>query len=280
MKLVRFRDGDSTLVGEIVDGDTVVPFANVTSLCELLDAEARAGASSTQGEPVPLGEVQLLSPVADARLVLAVGLNYAAHAAESGKELPDFPVVFNKQVGCLNGPFDPVLYPPGIEMLDYEGELAFVVGRRARRVAAGDGLKYIGGYLVMNDVSTRDWQMRSPTLTLGKSFDTHGPTGPCIVTADEIPDPGDLRLRTWVNGELRQDASTSDMIFDCGRIVEIISEMVTLQPGDVITTGTPSGVGLGNSGWFLRVGDVVRVEIEGIGAIENTVVEDTRSDGA
>lgn len=210
-------------------------------------------------------------------MVLAVGLNYAEHAAESGTALPEFPVVFNKQVGCVTGPFDPIYHPRGIEMLDYEGELAFVIGSRARNVEPGQGLDHIGGYTIMNDVSTRDWQYLSPTWTLGKSFDSHGPTGPWVVTTDEITDPHDLRLRTWVNGDLRQDANTSELIFDCGRLVEIISEMVTLEPGDIVSTGTPSGVGLGNPDWFLSVGDVVRIEIESIGSIENTVTDDPES---
>ncbi len=276
MKLVRFQLGELVAVGELTDEDTVVPFHTAHVLSELLDPAVRAEAVQHRGESIPLRDVHLLTPVPEARLVLAVGLNYAAHAAEGGKEVPEFPVVFNKQVGCLTGPFDPIYHPNGVEMLDYEGELAFVIGRRALRVSAGDGLAHIGGYTIMNDVSTRDWQFRSPTLTLGKSFDTHGPIGPCVVTSDQILEPADLQIRTWVNGELRQDASTSDMVFDCGRIVEIISEMVTLEPGDVITTGTPSGAGMGNPAWFLRVGDVVRVEIGGIGAIENTVIADPR----
>lgn len=274
MKLLRYDQGGTESIGVLVGPDTVAPLSGYLSMPELLDPAVRAAVADNLGDPVALADVTLRNPLPDARLVLAVGLNYAAHAAETGKAVPEFPVVFNKQVGCLTGPHDPIYRPEGIEMLDYEGELAFVIGRRARNVASGQGLEHIGGYTIMNDVSTRDWQYRSPTWTLGKSFDTHGPTGPWVVTSDEIADPGHLRLRTWVNGELRQDADTSDLIFDCGRLVEIISEMVTLQPGDIVSTGTPSGVGLGHPGWFLEVGDVVRIEIESIGAIENTVVPD------
>lgn len=277
MKLLRYDHGGTESVGVLVDPDTVAPIGEYLSMPELLDPVVRDAIGDNLGDPVPLRDVVLRNPLSEARLVLAVGLNYAAHAAESGKAVPEFPVVFNKQVGCLTGPHDPIYRPEGIDMLDYEGELAFVIGRRARNVEPGRGLSHIGGYTIMNDVSTRDWQYRSPTWTLGKSFDTHGPTGPWVVTADEIPDPGNLRLRTWVNGELRQDASTGDLIFDCGRLVEIISEMVTLQPGDIVSTGTPSGVGLGRPEWFLDVGDVVRIEIESIGAIENTVIPDPES---
>jgi 2-keto-4-pentenoate hydratase/2-oxohepta-3-ene-1,7-dioic acid hydratase in catechol pathway len=221
----------------------------------------------------PLAEVQLLNPLPAPRIVFAIGLNYADHAAESGQAIPDFPVVFNKQVNCVTGPFDPIHYPRDGSMLDYEGELAFVMGRRCRHVPAGRGLDYIGGYTVMNDVSERAWQFRSPTWTMGKSFDTHGPMGPCVVTADEIGDPHRLELSTWVNGERRQHSNTDQLIFDCGRLVEILSTVCTLEPGDIVSTGTPAGVGMGmDPPKLLEVGDVVRIEIEAIGAIENTVI--------
>jgi 2-keto-4-pentenoate hydratase/2-oxohepta-3-ene-1,7-dioic acid hydratase in catechol pathway len=226
----------------------------------------------------PLAEVRLCNPLPRPRIVFAIGLNYADHAAESGQAVPEFPVVFNKQVNCVTGPFDPVHFPRAGSMLDYEGELAFVIGRRCRHVPQGAGLGYIGGYTVMNDVSVRDWQFRSPTWTLGKSFDTHGPLGPCIVTADEIGDPHRLEIKTWVNGDLRQHSNTDQLIFGCGELVEILSTVCTLEPGDIVTTGTPSGIGMTMTpSGLLQVGDMVRIEIEDIGFIENEVVDEPAS---
>jgi 2-keto-4-pentenoate hydratase/2-oxohepta-3-ene-1,7-dioic acid hydratase in catechol pathway len=156
--------------------------------------------------------------------------------------------------------------------LDYEGELGFVIGRRCRHVPRGRAHEVIAGYLIVNDVSVRDWQLRVPTWTMGKSFDTHGPIGPWLTSADEI-DPSGLRLRTWVNGELRQDSNTKHLIFDCAAIIEHLSTAFTLEPGDVVATGTPSGVGISmKPPRLLKVGDVMRVEIEGLGALENRVV--------
>jgi 2-keto-4-pentenoate hydratase/2-oxohepta-3-ene-1,7-dioic acid hydratase in catechol pathway len=158
-------------------------------------------------------------------------------------------------------------------MVDYEGELAFVIGRRCRHVSAADAPSVIAGYTIVNDVSVRDWQMRTQTKTMGKSFDTHGPIGPWVVTADEIPGPQDLRIRTWVNDDLRQDAKTDDLIFDCYEMVEHLTTAFTLEVGDVIATGTPAGVGMAMDppGWLVP-GDNVRIEIEGIGVLENPVV--------
>jgi 2-keto-4-pentenoate hydratase/2-oxohepta-3-ene-1,7-dioic acid hydratase in catechol pathway len=158
-------------------------------------------------------------------------------------------------------------------VLDYEGELGFVIGRRCRHVARDDAADVIAGYLVVNDVTVRDWQLRTPTWTMGKSFDTHGPIGPWIVTTDELRDPHQLRLRTWVNDELRQDSNTKQLIFDCFELVEHFSTAFTLEPGDIVATGTPSGVGIVQKPpKLLKDGDVVRIEIEGIGQLENPVI--------
>jgi 2-keto-4-pentenoate hydratase/2-oxohepta-3-ene-1,7-dioic acid hydratase in catechol pathway len=158
-------------------------------------------------------------------------------------------------------------------MVDYEGELGFVIGTRCRHVPADRAREVIAGYTIVNDVSVRDWQLRTPTMTMGKSFDTHGPTGPSLVTADEIGDPHGLELRTWVNGELRQEARTDELLFDCWEMVEHLTTAFTLEPGDVIATGTPAGVGAGMSppAWLVP-GDVVRIDIEGIGVLENPVI--------
>ena len=206
---------------------------------------------------------------------LAVGLNYADHVAEAGLKPPQHPQIFNKQSTCVTGPTDPIHLPRASSVLDYEGELGFVIGRRCRHVSREAAPEVIAGYLVVNDVSVRDWQLRVPTFTMGKSFDTHGPIGPYIVTPDEIPDPHTLRLRTWVNDELRQDSNTKELIFDCFTLIEHLSTAFTLEPGDVISTGTPGGVGIAmKPPRLLKAGDVVRIEIEGIGEIENAVIEE------
>jgi 2-keto-4-pentenoate hydratase/2-oxohepta-3-ene-1,7-dioic acid hydratase in catechol pathway len=180
---------------------------------------------------------------------------------------------FNKQVSCVNGPHDPIHLPRVSEQFDYEGELGVVIGRRGRHVPRSQAMEMVAGYVVVNDLSVRDWQMRAPTHTLGKSFDTHGPFGPWLVTRDELPDPHRLRLRTWVNGALRQDGNTAEMLHRIEDMIVELSTAFTLEPGDVLTTGSPAGVGgLMDPPTYLRVGDVVRVEIEGIGAIENTVI--------
>jgi 2-keto-4-pentenoate hydratase/2-oxohepta-3-ene-1,7-dioic acid hydratase in catechol pathway len=238
------------------------------------DALARAQrAAAGAPERLPLASLRLAPPVLRPPKFLAIGLNYADHVAESGQKPPAFPIVFNKQSTCVTGPHDPVHMPRVSSALDYEGELGFVVGRRCRHVPRARAHEVIAGYLVVNDVSVREWQLRVPTMTMGKSFDTHGPLGPWLTTRDELGDPHGLRLRTWVNGELRQDSSTKNLIFDCFALVEHLSTAFTLEPGDVVATGTPGGVGFAmKPPRLLRVGDVVRIEIEGLGALENEVV--------
>ena len=229
-----------------------------------------------RGDRHPLDEVRLLAPV-QPRKFLGIGLNYADHIAESGMEAPEFPVFFNKQSTCVVGPGDDVHMPRVSSLLDYEGELAIVIGQRCRHVSEEHAAEVIAGYTITNDLSVRDWQLRTPTMTLGKSFDTHGPLGPWVVTADELGDPHSLSIKTWVNDELRQDGNTSEMIYDCFQQVAHLSEAFTLEPGDVIATGTPAGIGAVRQPFpegLLKVGDVVRVEIEGIGTLENTVVEE------
>jgi 2-keto-4-pentenoate hydratase/2-oxohepta-3-ene-1,7-dioic acid hydratase in catechol pathway len=256
MRLCRFEVGGQARHG-VVEGQEVV------------DRDRR-------DETFALDEVRLLAPVRP-RKYLAIGLNYADHIAESGMQAPEHPIFFNKQVTCVVGPNDDIHMPRVSNLLDYEGELAIVIGERCRHVPAERAHEVIAGYTIANDVSVRDWQLRTPTMTMGKSFDTHGPLGPWIVTADEIGDPHRLRIRTFVNNELRQDGSTADMVFDYFQQVAHLSEAFTLEPGDVIATGTPAGVGAVRQPFpegLLKVGDVVRIEIDGIGALANTVVEE------
>jgi 2-keto-4-pentenoate hydratase/2-oxohepta-3-ene-1,7-dioic acid hydratase in catechol pathway len=275
---IRRDDGPGLAV---VEGDEVADVAAVApdlprDMAVLLgapDGLAELAAAAGSAPRLPLSSVELLAPVLRPPKFLAIGLNYAKHVEESGAQRPEHQVWFNKQSTCVVGPGAPIELPSASSMVDYEGELAFVIGRRCQRVSAADAPSVIAGYTIVNDVSARDWQFRAPTWTMGKSFDTHGPTGPWIVTPDELGDPHRLRLRTWVNGELRQDASTDDLIFDCYEQVEFLSTACTLEPGDLISTGTPAGVGMAmQPPQLLAAGDVVRIEIEGIGVLENPVV--------
>jgi len=283
MKLATFHHAGSTRIG-LVDGDAIVDLAAAArelprDMIGLLEAGPgalqRAQRALGEGPRLPLADIHLEAPIARPPKFLAVGLNYADHVAETGRERPQFPTIFNKQSTCVVGPGDPIQLPRVSQVVDYEGELGFVIGRRCRHVSRDDAPRVIAGYLVVDDVTVRDWQRRTPTWTMGKSFDTHGPIGPWIVTSDELPDPHRLRLRSFVNGELRQDSNTSQLIFDCFALVEYLSTAFTLEPGDVIATGTPSGVGIAMTPpRFLAAGDVVRIEIEGIGAIENRVIDE------
>ena len=289
MRIVTFTHRDTTRLGVVDDGgiadladaDPSLPRDLPALLALGADGLAGARAAARRSAArLALADVHLEAPVLRPPKFLAIGLNYADHVAESGMERPPFPVFFNKQSTCVTGPYDPVHLPRVSPLLDYEGELAFVVGRRCRHVPRERAAEVIAGYLVVNDVSVRDWQLRTPTMTMGKSFDTHGPMGPWLVTADEVPDPHALALRTLVNGELRQQSNTRHLIFDCFAQVEHLSTAFTLEPGDVITTGTPSGVGGAmQPPRFLQAGDVVRVEIEGLGHIENRVVAEPDETG-
>ena len=288
MKLATFTHEGMTRIG-VVKGDEIVDLAaaapdlprEMVGLLELgPEALTAAHAALARGPRVPLAEARLEAPIARPPKFLAVGLNYADHVAESGLEPPKHPTIFNKQSTCVTGPSDPIHVPRASHVVDYEGELGFVIGRRCRHVARDDASDVIAGYLVVNDVTVRDWQLRTPTWTMGKSFDTHGPIGPWIVTSDELRDPHQLRLRTWVNGELRQESNTKQLIFDCFALVEHFSTAFTLEPGDIVATGTPSGVGIVRKPpQLLRDGDVVRIEIEGIGTIENPVIDEPGETG-
>ncbi len=260
MRLATFLPPGSAdaRAGEVRD-DRVVAFAGGATVLDRLASGDRTPAS---GEAWPLADVTLLAPVPQPRAIFGIGLNYAAHAAEQGAELPERPIVFMKLPASSVAPDGPVRRPAVVKRLDYEGELAIVIG------AGGE----IAGYAVADDVSARDLQRREPQWTRAKGADTFCPWGPWITTAEEVPDPEDLRLRTWVNDELRQDSRTSDLIFGCRAVVDFIAETCTLAPGDLILTGTPSGVGMSmDPRRFLEPGDVVRIEIERLGAIEHPV---------
>jgi acylpyruvate hydrolase len=260
MRLATFLPPGATepLAGE-VRGERVVAFADGTCVRDRLASGDRTSAA---GADWALADVTLLAPVPQPRAIFGIGLNYAAHAAEQGKELPERPIVFMKLPSSSASPGGPVRCPPVVRRLDYEGELAIVMGPEGE----------IAGYAVANDVSARDLQGREAQWTRAKGADTFCPWGPWVTTADAVPDPENLALRTWVNGELRQDGRTSDMVFGCRALVDFIAETCTLAPGDLILTGTPSGVGMSMSPrQFLTSGDVVRIEIERLGAIEHPI---------
>ena len=280
MRIARFTEGGRTRLG-IVEGDDVLDVGSAdpslpSDLGALLanSSLARVDAQRGSAARIPLSSVRLEAPIATPPTFLAIGLNYADHVTESGMHKPDMPVVFNKQITCVTGPFDPIEVPTvAPTLVDYEGELGVVIGTRCRNVSVDDAPGVVAGYLIVNDVSVRDWQRASPTMTMGKSWDTHGPIGPWLVTADEISDPHDLHIRTWVDDELRQDASTKLMITNCWELIAFLSTAFTLLPGTIIATGTPAGVGfVMKPPRCLDPGMRVRIEIDGIGTIDNPVL--------
>jgi 2-keto-4-pentenoate hydratase/2-oxohepta-3-ene-1,7-dioic acid hydratase in catechol pathway len=281
MKLLRYSSGGKSFLG-VVKGDAIVnlePLGYPTMLALIQSGgDSLAGVRELMASASPhleIKQARLLAPIERPGKYLAIGMNYRKHAEEArrlGISIPEKQLWFNKQTSCLAGPFD-VIDPGVTEKLDYEVELGVVIGPRpAKRVSEADASKFVFGYFVANDVSARDWQMHTPTFTVGKSFDTHGPIGPWIVTADEVSDPHNLAVRCLVNGERRQQSNTSEMIFNIWQQIAYLSTAFTLEAGDLLATGTPEGIGAGMSPpRFMQPGDVVRCEIDGIGVIENRV---------
>lgn len=286
MKLATYKYNNTISIGAVTDsGICPAPqsFNGHNGMMRFLEAGDDAlndlkQTTNSDAELIAIEDVQLLAPIARPNKFFGVSLNYDDHINETGREKPEYPTFFNKQNSCVVGP-DSVIHRPKVsEKLDYEGELGVVIGKRCRHVSLEQSSSVIAGYMVVNDVSIRDWQMRSHTWTLGKSFDTHGPTGPWIVTTDEIDDPHQLNIKTWVNDEKRQDFNTSKMIFDCYYLVEYLSQVMTLEPGDIITTGTGSGVGVKmKPRGYMKAGDEVTIEIEKIGRLKNSVIEEPAS---
>jgi len=286
MPLVHFSHNGRARLGKLfgdhlVDLSTAAPRLPATVIDFLAAGEGAREAFHAVGDgegAIALSDLRLLPPVPRPEKYLGIGMNYRDHAAEArkaGVATPPFQVWFNKQVSCIVGPFDDVIKPRVSEKLDYEAELAVVIGRTCRHVAVENARGVIGGYMVANDVSARDWQLRTPTHTLGKSFDTHGPIGPWLVLDDEVENPHALEMRMYVNGEQRQRGNTGEMIHNIFDQIAYLSTVMTLKPGDILATGTPSGVGAAmDPPRFVEPGDVMRVEIDGIGHIENRVVTD------
>ena len=273
MKLCLFDAGAGPRVG-LVKGGHVIDAQTSQSIIDLIagwdECRPALEAALAAGGGTPLETVRLLAPIPRPGKIFAIGLNYADHIAESGVETPKEQVWFTKAVTAINGPFDPVQIPKVSPFVDYEAELVAVVGQGGRHIAREKAAEHIFGYMVGNDVTERLWQHRTPQWSLGKSFDTHAPIGPWITTADEVADPHQLGLRCLVNGETRQDSNTRHLVFDIFDQVAQLSAAMTLEPGDLIFTGTPGGVGAAmNPRRFLKAGDVVRCEIDGLGWLEN-----------
>ena len=280
MKLATFTTADnpSPRIG-VVQGNTVLDLATagVTSnMKELIKGGvdiADLSARSADAKAIPRADLELQAPVMNPGKVLAIGLNYGDHVEESGMNKPEHQMWFNKQHNCINGPYADINLPAVSDKVDYEAELCLVIGRRCKHVPRDRAHEVIAGYFCGNDVSVRDWQMRSPTFQIGKSFDTHGPVGPWLVTPDEVEDPHALDIKCVVNGEVKQQSNTKHLIFDCFDAIEHLTQAYVLDVGDILFMGTPGGVGVAmRPPSFMKAGDVVRVEIEKLGHIENTVI--------
>jgi len=285
LRLVQYSTQGESRLGVVI-GDRIVDVQRAaasfgqetkafTSTLALLEAGEGALAFvrglKSHNNALSLPTVHLDCPVAS-RKIVAVGLNYKDHAIEAGLKIPGAPLCFAKFTSSLSGPFDPIQLPAEDSQVDFEGELGVIIGRKARRVAEGDAMRYVAGYVVFNDVSARKWQFDDGQWTRGKSCDTFAPNGPFLVTADEVPDPGALRITTRVNGEIMQDSNTNQLIFNVQKLVSYFSNSFTLDPGDMIATGTPAGVGFSRKPpLYLKDGDLVEVEIEGVGRISNRV---------
>jgi 2-keto-4-pentenoate hydratase/2-oxohepta-3-ene-1,7-dioic acid hydratase in catechol pathway len=285
VRLVQYTTQGESRLGVVIE-DRVVDVRSAadsagldarafTSTLALLEAGEQALAFvrglKNDENAVPLATVHLDFPVAS-RKIVAVGLNYKDHAIEAGLKIPTAPLCFAKFTSSLLGPFDPIQLPSEGSQVDFEAELGVIIGRKAWHVAEGDAMHYVAGYVVFNDVSERRWQFDDGQWTRGKSCDTFAPNGPFLVAADEVPDPGALRITTRLNGQIMQDSNTNQLIFNVPKLISYFSHSFTLHPGDLIATGTPSGVGFSRKPpLYLREGDVVEVEIERIGCISNRV---------
>lgn len=279
MRLARFEAGGAPQLGVVVEG-RVVPLnaaapglpSDMTTLIAAwpqVEADVRALALTGAGA-LPLDQVRLLAPIRRPGKIMAIGLNYADHIAESQMGTPEHQVWFSKAPTAANGPYDPIQIPKVSQTLDYEAELVAVIGRGGRHISRADAPAAIFGYCCGNDATERAWQHRTPQWVVGKSFDTHAPFGPWITTADEAADPHGRAIRCLVNGEVRQDSNTDNLVFNVWEQIEHLSQAMTLEPGDLIFTGTPGGVGAAMKPMkFLKPGDRVRVEIDGLGALDN-----------
>jgi acylpyruvate hydrolase len=272
---VRFASvvHDGNQVAVAIDEDQALPLVGFSELGTDTPLSALLEAHLDRNTPLPLDELRYRAVVPNPQKVICVGLNYVEHIQETGRDQSDYPVFFTKFANSLTGPFDEIPCPPESSAIDYEGELTVVIGKPARRVSREDALSYVAGITVANDISMRDYQNKTHQWLQGKAWEACTPVGPQLVTLDEVGDLDALTLRTTVNGQVVQEASTSLMIFDVPTLVSTLSEFTTLEPGDLILTGTPSGVGMRREPpLLLGPGDVVSVELDGVGRLENTCV--------
>jgi len=283
VRLISFEFDGRVSYG-LLDGDRVqearasfrAKYADLQAVIAA-DAESELG-ESVESEQHDMSEIRFLPVIPNANKVLCVGVNYRPHIEEMGREVPDYPVVFIRFEDSLVGHGEPIIRPTASEQFDFEGELAVVIGKRARHVAADSALDYVAGYCCFMDGSIRDWQRHTPQFTAGKNFKHSGAMGPCIVTSDEIPDPSVLELTTRVNGEVVQQGQTGELVFDVPRLIEYCSTFAELMPGDVIASGTPGGVGAARTPpMWLKPGDTVEVEISGIGVLRSPVLDESPS---
>lgn len=289
MRLVTFQQGGELRPGILTtrDGRDVVVDLGQTdpslpgSVLGILEAgaealERAAQAADAARDTLDAAAVKLAAPIPNPGKILCIGLNYADHAAESGQPLPDYPIVFSKYSNTVIGSGDAIILPKVTNMVDYEAELGFVIGRRGRHISEAEALDYVAGYMPINDVSARDYQERVSQWTMGKSFDTFAPMGPALVTSDAVGDPHKLDIRLWIGDEALQDSNTSQLIFSVPKLVADISEVMTLEPGDIVSTGTPPGVGAARSPQrFLRAGETCHIEIEKLGVLSNPIVAES-----
>ncbi len=282
MRLVSYERNDQRSIGALTTAGIIdfpiasggeLPADMLTFLQQGETALVRAKEVVAKGRSgIPLPEVRLLAPVPKPGKIIGIGLNYADHATEGGREKPKYPTIFTKAVSAVIANGEAIQIPFVTEMVDFEGELAVVIGKRAKEVSSKDALNYVVGYTICNDVSGRDYQERS-SPTAGKSFDTFAPLGPTIVTRDEVPDPHNLDIRTIVGSEEMQHSNTRHLIFTVNYLIDYLSHIFPLEPGDIISTGTPAGVGwFRNPPRFLKPGDTVRIELEKVGILHNPVI--------
>jgi len=281
MKLATFEANAQESAGIVVGNGLIdlsqaaprMPRDMIGLIAAWPQAQSELRALETAAPHFNLSDVHLKAPVPRPQKILAIGLNYADHIEESGQQKPERQIWFSKLPNAVNGPYDPIQLPKVSSAVDYEAEFVAIIGKRCRHVAKEDAADVVFGYAAGNDVSVRDWQFHTPQWILGKSFDTHAPFGPWIVTSDEVGDPHTLGIRCYVNGERRQNSNTKNLVFNVYDQISLLSQAMTLEPGDVIFTGTPGGVGFAaKPPSFLKTGDVVRIEIDRIGAIEARMV--------
>ena len=287
MKLVTFEIDHQARPGRLAGDDIVDLQALAPDVRTILEHNLLGKAAAAAGRSVPLKEVKLLAPIPNPGMVLSVGMNYYEHLKEMKTPVPETPAAFTKSVASIVGPGAPIRIPPGNpDMLDWEGEFSVVIGKPCHRVTAAQALDYVAGYTIVNDVSARDWVAPIFSATgvmgpihawehnlLGKMFPTFCPMGPALATKDEVPDPANVKLQTRLNGKLMQDANTDDLVFGVVQLIEYYSQFYLFRPGDVITTGSPSGVGYGrNPKVFMKAGDIVEVEVQGVGVLRNPLL--------